>query len=166
MVLVLTLMCAYTDWRNGAVYNSLTYPATIIGLTLSFVIAPPDPWLSFAGFAASLICFGLLWYLGGMGAGDVKLLAAVGALKGLPFVLYSSIYTLFIAAMAGIVILAVRGRLPGTIRWMFLTFGSVFIPGMSPASLGEKTYIPFAPFIFIGTSIAICLEYLYGAFTI
>ena len=165
LVLIVTLVCAYTDWRHSTVYNSLTYPAALVGLFLSFIIVPPDPWGSFAGFAAALLCFGVLWYVGGMGAGDVKLLAAVGALKGLPFVLYSSIYVLFIASLAGIVILALTGRLWRTIRWIFFTLISLFVPGMSPPALTEKTYIPFAPFIFLGTTTAICLEYLYGPYT-
>lgn len=163
MVLVLALVCAFTDWRKGLVHNAFTYPAAAIGLTLSFVYAPPEPFGSLLGFLAALGSFGILWYFGGIGAGDVKLMAAIGAMKGLPFITYSSIYIIFIAAMVGIVVLALRGRLLRTIKWMCLTYISVVIPGMSPPELGdEKTYIPFAPFIFLGVTVAAYQEYMHG----
>lgn len=167
LALLLTLACSYTDWQKGMVYNTLTYPAAIAGIVLSFVISPPDPFWSLAGFTVALACYGLLWYVGGMGAGDVKLLAAVGALKGLPFVLYSSIYILFVAAMAGIVVLALRGRLKKTLKWIALVFASLFVPGMSlPKLEGEKTHMPFAPFIFLGVTFAVYLESANGPFTL
>jgi prepilin peptidase CpaA len=115
----------------------------------------------------SLGGFGLLWYFGGMGAGDVKLLAAVGALKGLPFILNASLYVLFAAAMAGIVLLAARGRLKRTLKWVGLVFASLLVPGIPrPALEGEKTHMPFAPFIFIGVTIAAYLEFANGPFTL
>jgi prepilin peptidase CpaA len=167
LVLLVTLVCSYTDWRKGLVYNALTYPAAAAGILLSFLYAPPDPFLSAAGLVASLFGFGLLWFIGGMGAGDVKLLAAVGALKGLPFILNASVYLLFVASMAGIVVLAARGKLPRTIKWIALVFVSLLVPGMSrPALEGEKTHMPFAPFIFVGVVIAVYLEFANGPFTL
>lgn len=167
VVILLTLICSYTDWAKGLVYNAVTYSGVALGVLLSFVSPSPDPFSSFAGLAAALVVFGLLWYVRGMGAGDVKLLAAVGALKGLPFLLNSSIYILAIAAMVGVIVLAVRGRLLRTLKWVGLTFISLFIPGMSSPGLpGERTQIPFAPFVFIGVAIAVYLEYLRGPFTL
>jgi len=162
--LLLTLACAVTDWRRGKVYNALTYPAALLGLIASVFATPPGLLMSAAGLGACLLGFGLLWYAGGLGAGDVKLMAAVGALKGLPFVVHSCFYIICAAAVAGIFLLAWRGRLLVVSKWVALTLASAVIPGMSaPALEGERMTVPFAPFIFIGTAITAYAEIVSGA---
>lgn len=163
LVLLLTLICAVTDWRHGKVYNALTFPAALIGLALSAVLNPSSLSVSALGLLGCLFFFGILWYVGGLGAGDVKLLAAVGALKGLPFAVYASFYIICIAAVAGVLVLAWRGRLGLVSKWIGLTMLSVVIPGMSaPPMRVEKTTMPFAPFIFAGTLITAYLEIVSG----
>ncbi len=56
------------------------------------------------GAAVGAIPFALLYWLGGMGAGDVKLMAGVGALFAFP----AAVHALFCIALAGGVVALVK----------------------------------------------------------
>jgi prepilin peptidase CpaA len=163
-ILLLTLISAVTDWRRGKVYNVLTYPAALLGVAASALLPPPALFMSVSGLVACLFFCGALWYFGGIGAGDVKLLAAIGAVRGLPFAVHMCFYTVCAAAVAGVFLLAWQGRLLPVSKWIALTLASAVVPGMSaPPLQGEKTTIPFAPFIFIGVCVTAYLEAASGA---
>jgi prepilin peptidase CpaA len=89
VVVVATLMAAVTDVGRFKVYNILTVPLLISGLVFHGV-TEGLPGVSgsllgaFFGFAALLI----VYVVGGMGAGDVKLMAGVGAWLGIPLTFY------------------------------------------------------------------------------
>jgi prepilin peptidase CpaA len=87
-----------TDLRNRRVPNVLTFGAAAVGLLVhaTFEGAAGAGW-SAAGWLAGLALFLPLFVLGGMGAGDVKLLAALGAWLGPGEVLWVALY----AAIAG-----------------------------------------------------------------
>jgi prepilin signal peptidase PulO-like enzyme (type II secretory pathway) len=97
-----------------------------------------------------------------MGLGDVKLMAAVGALKGLPFVLFSSFYIFCAASIAGVVVLAWKGRIFLVAKWIAGTLVASVIPGRSGPRLEDMTMMPFGPFIFVGTAFCVGLEIVYG----
>jgi prepilin peptidase CpaA len=78
-----SLLAMYTDFRWRIIPNRLTLPVIIMGLVLNLA---GNGWqgllFSFIGF---IVGFGLMllpYLIGGMGAGDVKLVAALGALLG------------------------------------------------------------------------------------
>ena len=166
ILLVVTAVCAITDARSGKVYNVVTYPSALIGLGLSFYLTPPTPAMSVLGLLAGLTLFGLIRKISGMGAGDVKLMAALGALKGLPFLLYGTFYILFAATVTALILIAWQGRLVPVLKWVALTIVSVVSPRYLRPNLNhEMTPMPFAPAIFIGSALSIYLENIYGPFT-
>jgi len=166
IVVLLAAICVYTDLRHGKIYNKLTYPAAGLGIALSFFQSNPDPYQSAAGLAGALLLYGLLRKLSGMGAGDVKLMAAIGAIKGLPFVIFGSLYIFVFGCLAGLVALAWKGRLIHGVKWVALTIASVMVPGKErPVHDGEMTSMPFAPAIFLGVAYVVYLEIVNGAFS-
>jgi prepilin peptidase CpaA len=166
VVLAITASCTYTDCVKGKVYNLCTYPAATIGVCLSLFSPPPDLFQSITGGLAGLAIFGVLWNAGGVGAGDVKLIAAIGALKGVHFIFFASFYIVCAAALGGLVVIVWKGRLWITIKWVGLTLVSPFLLNRSAPTLAPeaRSMIPFAPFVFIGTAYTLYLEYAFGQF--
>jgi len=86
-----SLLCAVIgaayDVRSRRVPNFVTFPAICFGLTMHFILGG---WAELGSAAASGLLCGfifLVFYLaGGMGAGDVKLITAVGCIAGLSFI--------------------------------------------------------------------------------
>ncbi|MDA0837993.1 MAG: prepilin peptidase [Planctomycetota bacterium] len=118
----LLIGAAYTDLVWGKVFNWLTYPAIVIGLLVAVAIGGQDrPFLLengqtiirstpaltsclfglFLGFGV----FYLFYLLGGVGMGDVKLMAAIGALMGWAFVLVAALYSALAGAVIGVAVL-------------------------------------------------------------
>src|SRR5262249_58939178 len=87
-----------TDLRARRISNRLTYTTAGLGLAIH---AAAGGWgglsWSAVGLLAGLAAFLLPFLLGGMGGGDVKLMAAIGALQGPQFVLLTAVY----AGLAG-----------------------------------------------------------------
>jgi prepilin peptidase CpaA len=113
LALLISAVAAATDVRNGRIPNKLTFPAMLIGLSLHSSIH------GIAGLVASLlglvICAGVPGILYkatqgvGIGGGDIKLFAALGAIMGpsagleveLSAFLLLGIYALFRQAYQG-----------------------------------------------------------------
>jgi prepilin peptidase CpaA len=94
VVLVAVLITAATDLWKFKVHNILTLPLLAGGLIYHGVmegsggLANSGLGMLF-GFGALIV----LYVLGGMGGGDVKLFTAVGAWLGMPFIFYAFLAT-------------------------------------------------------------------------
>ena len=96
ILLLLTLItAAVTDLRDRKVYNWLTFPAMIFGLTLAWADGGIGLFFDhlLRGFLPAVLIFGLFWWMGGLQGGDMKLMAAIGAIKGYPFIITSMFWT-------------------------------------------------------------------------
>jgi prepilin peptidase CpaA len=102
----LTAACV-TDLTSQRIPNVLTYPLMLVGLAYHAALYGA----SGLGFSAAGlgVGFGLLllqFMLGFVGAGDVKLLAAVGAWLGWQGVLTAFVFTTLLGGVYGLVVLA------------------------------------------------------------
>lgn len=108
---------AITDVRERRIPNRLTYPAMIAGLVLQAAV---HGWRGLIFSLAGGFLFGgvfLLFHLiRAMGAGDVKLAAALGCIVGLG----NSLRVMFFTAVAGgalaILVMIFTGRVKQTLR--------------------------------------------------
>ena len=104
------------DLCERRIPNLLTGPAILIALALHAVYGG---WSGLASSALAGLIAGaifLIFYLaGGMGAGDVKLIAAVGCLAGLSNTAYLLVLTSLAGGAMGIVFALMRGRLKETL---------------------------------------------------
>ncbi|SDC48347.1 prepilin peptidase CpaA [Paenibacillus sp. UNCCL117] len=89
-----------TDVRKRIIPNWLTVTGTAAGLAGHGVATGWDglAW-SALGLAAGFVPLLLLYAIQGVGAGDVKLFAAVGAVTGASFTLYTLAVSLFLAGI-------------------------------------------------------------------
>jgi leader peptidase (prepilin peptidase)/N-methyltransferase len=105
------LLLGAIDWRNFLLPDVLTLPLLVAGLAISYVIDPASvadhligAVAGFLVFAALAFVYRLLRNREGLGLGDAKLMAALGAWlgwQGLPS-------TLFFAAIGGLAFATVR----------------------------------------------------------
>ena len=106
---------AATDLKSRRIPNLLTGPALLLGLMLHFSF---DGWWGLgSSFLAGLICgaiFLIFFLAGGMGAGDVKLIAAAGCLAGLSNVSSLLILTALAGGVMGIALAVMRGQMKQT----------------------------------------------------
>jgi prepilin peptidase CpaA len=109
VVLGAVLIAAVTDVWKFKVYNALTVPLLASGLFYhGFRAELGDSALGLMfGFAALVP----LYIVGGMGAGDVKLMAAVGAWLGISLTFYVFIATSLAAGIYALGLVVWNGRL-------------------------------------------------------
>jgi prepilin peptidase CpaA len=172
--LLVLAVAVYTDLRYRRIPNWLVLPFLMAGLVIS-------PWRtdwdgnshsfgwhglgqfrwhgleqSFAGLGLGLLIYGFLFWMGGMGGGDVKLCAALGAWIG-PNQLFIA---LVMTGIAGGIIVLCWAAWSGFFKELFTGAGDLVFGwkqrGMSrdqELSLANplKRRIPYAPAIAMGT---------------
>ena len=103
LAITVALAASGFDLRSRRIPNALTLGGALAALIASAVTAGMGGiWSSAAGWALATAMWMPLYALGGMGAGDVKLMAAIGAWLGPLAVVYATLY----GAVAGAVMAA------------------------------------------------------------
>ncbi|MFZ3589153.1 A24 family peptidase [Bacillus sp. DJP31] len=109
LLLILLSICVFTDLKSRKIYNIVIFPSLLLSLIVHLVSnGLPGLWFSLSGFLVGLAILLIPYFMGGIGAGDVKLLAVIGALKGTMFVLATSVYMALIGGLIGLVVLLFR----------------------------------------------------------
>lgn len=109
ILMVVIAIAAIIDYRYKKVPNIVTLPAMAAGLAMAFMANGfTGLSVSTAGLFVGMALLYLPYAAGGMGGGDVKLLGAIGAIKGPWFV--------FIAFLA----MAIIGGVMAVIRMAFV----------------------------------------------
>ena len=149
------LAAGITDLRSSRVPNLITFPLALFGLVFH-TIADSGNGIVFS-LEGLCLGFGLLlgfYVYGGMGAGDVKLLAAVGAVVGPLNVFVGFLFAALLGGLYAVAIMVWYLGLSGTAeRIMFLFVSTVFVRVNVAASL-EETSLPklrYALVIGLGT---------------
>lgn len=107
----------YYDAKESRIPNFLAVAGLAAGLTFNLA-AQGTAGLIFAakGFAVAFFLMLLVYWLGGVGAGDVKLFGAIGAIMGALFTLSSLLYSTICAALIGLMLVAVKGELRSRLK--------------------------------------------------
>lgn len=123
MLSAVLLVCLVTDISRQKIYNKVVFPGILAALLLNLCIYGLDGLkMSFLGFLAGFAVLLIPYLLGGMGAGDVKLMAFIGAAKGALFVLNSAIYSALAGGAISLAILAVNGQLANFFKSIYNWF--------------------------------------------
>jgi prepilin peptidase CpaA len=154
LLILLLLICVVTDLRERKIYNKILLPFFIISLTYHF-FADGFSGLS-ASFLGALVGLSILlipYFMGGMGAGDVKLLAVIGGIKGISFVLMTALYMAMVGGIIGLCILLFRkgvvNRLKQTVYFFSCMVQGVKIPYVLDKDALSTTY-PYGVAIAVG----------------
>ena len=104
----LLLAVMYTDWRFLRIPNAFTYPAMLVGIAFGALEGLPGGL--FTGglvdhIAAFILAFAIsypFYAARGLKAGDAKLLMAIGALRGINFLLFAAVYGALIGGVLAV----------------------------------------------------------------
>ncbi len=156
--LVSAMTGAVTDVRTNRIPNWLTYGSLLAALAIRGYL---EAWYGLgAGVIGALVgggAFFLLFVLGGMGAGDVKLMAAVGAWTGARQVLVVMIGSAIAGGVLALFYIVFYRRIGSTVRSMgelirfHLTTGIGAHPDLNLQSSGVIR-VPYGLAIAAGTS--------------
>ena len=115
LVLACTLIVLFAiDLEHHLLPNAITLPGIVVGFLFSLLF-PPGPVASAIGI---LVGGGTLWLIGeayyryagqeGMGGGDLKMLAMIGAFLGWQLVLVTLVFSSITGAIVGLAVIASR----------------------------------------------------------
>lgn len=147
---------AVTDLTSRKIYNVVLMPALLFAIGYNWYQGGwPGLGHSLLGMLVGLLILIIPFAKGGMGAGDVKLLGTIGALKGLTFVVYAAIG---MGLAGGIMALGIWTWRLGFIRtisgiangiWMML---ATRFKNFSFTLTEEKIMVPYGLAIALGTA--------------
>ncbi|MEH7245304.1 A24 family peptidase [Neobacillus niacini] len=150
--LIVLFVCVVTDIKSRKILNLVTIPAIVMGFTYYIYMNGLEGFLySGKGFIVGFSLLLIPFMMGGIGAGDVKLLAAVGAIKGTYFVFYCFIFAAIIGGIIAFFIMLRRRELKSFFIRLF--YSLLFIKANEGTLNLDKTDL--APTIPYGVPIAI-----------
>lgn len=157
---VLVFVASVMDVTARRVPNAYVFAGMAAGLLLGTIrggiagFGAAGLWTSFGGACTGFLVFSLPYWLGGLGAGDVKLMTAVGALTSWRFALWAVLYTTIVGALIALGVLLVRGGLREA--WHGVFHSSRSERRALVASGDRQRTIPYA--------VAICLGSLWAVY--
>jgi prepilin peptidase CpaA len=112
----------FFDLRERKIPNKITFTGILIGIIVNLITGGWTGLLhAIVGTLAGLAIFFIPFLMGGMGAGDVKLMGAVGALMGWQFSLMTAVYSALFGGLMVLVYLLYSGKLKDTFKKMILS---------------------------------------------
>jgi leader peptidase (prepilin peptidase)/N-methyltransferase len=131
------------DLEHQLLPNAITLPGIVVGLIASSVL-PPGIIDALIG---AIVGGGVLWLIGeayfrysgheGMGGGDVKMLAMIGAFLGWKLVLVTLVLSSVLGSIIGVIVIAVR---KGGMKYA-LPYGTFLALGALVASLAGEAIV-------------------------
>jgi prepilin peptidase CpaA len=116
VLLMLIIAAAVFDVRYRRIPNWLTVSGVVAGIALNTAIGRPEAGTAFAleGLALGFGLYFILYLLHAMGAGDVKLMAAVGALTGPANWFGIFVVSAIVGGIMALILIVIRGRVKST----------------------------------------------------
>jgi len=143
ILIPILLLSAYTDVKHGRIYNAITIPACILGLLLGYLAGGlPGFFDSLKGLSIGLTVLLPFCFAGALGGGTLKLFAAVGALKGMAFILYSLGASAVAMVLFALLVTVIKKDALRQSRKIFSVFISLVFPMMKSAVTVESKSHP------------------------
>ncbi|MFZ5646639.1 MAG: A24 family peptidase [Bacillota bacterium] len=161
LLILLLVICIVTDIKSRRIYNNVLIPFLITALVANFLAGGWQNLVeSLKGLILGLAMLIIPFARGGMGAGDVKLLAVIGGIKGPAFVVNTFLAGALAGGVIALFLLAVNGRLTATLsRGLGLISGiliryGIMIRSKNSVEKKKPLYFPYTLAIGAGTAAA------------
>ncbi|MHB8110706.1 MAG: A24 family peptidase [Syntrophorhabdaceae bacterium] len=127
ITIIILCIAVTNDIRFRRIPNWLTFPAMSAGITYHVCTAGIDGLvLSIAGLLVGFSVFFIFHLKGGMGAGDIKLMAAIGSLFGPKDILYAALFTAIAGGIYAIAVILVRHNKQAVLRYKIMAKNLLF----------------------------------------
>jgi prepilin peptidase CpaA len=164
VLLVLVVAAGIYDLRTRKIPNWLNLSGLILGIGLNvFFLQSHGLVVALLGFGLSLLIYVPLYLVRGMGAGDVKLMAAIGSIAGPQNWLIIFLVTALLGGAAALALVFFKKRLPETLANLSVILTEL-LRGQAPfhkdpaldmrskRSLG----LPHGALIAVGSAVFVC----------
>lgn len=155
MLVIGVMLAAFVDIRTRRIPNAVTAPMSALGIALA-ALGSDDQSLGAAvlGLALGLLLMLPGYALGATGAGDVKLLAAVGALLGPAGVVVAFVWTAIAGGGLAVATALYRRRLTATLAGTGRLLTSPADARQTIAATAASSRFAYGPAIAIGSIVA------------
>lgn len=120
LVLILLILGLYTDTKSYKIKNSVIISFVCAGLIVNYVysgVSGVGDWI--IGFTLPILVLFILFILRMLGAGDIKLIATIGGILGIQFLIDSSIYILIAASIMALFKMLIKRNLKTRLNHFF-----------------------------------------------
>lgn len=161
LLVPLAVIIAYYDVRYRRIPNPFVIATFIAGVAMNTMFGGlQGAYSSFAGCCLAFVLMFMLHIFGAMGAGDVKLFAAIGAVTGAPLVLPTFLIVLLTGGLLAIVSILRAGIAMSTMHRVLQIFVGM-LPGWQMPKFAvpaDRRYtIPYGVAITLGSIISITI---------
>ena len=161
LLLIFTILAiaSLTDLFYKKIPNWLTFSSLICGFFFQIIFRGFDGFFnSLQGIGTGFALTFIVYLAGGLGAGDVKLMAALGAFLGPKEIIIAFIFSSFLSGAYALILLILHGFILQTIKRYFKMFRAliftlqlIYIP---PLSAEKQLGLRFGVMIALGTLLA------------
>lgn len=136
LLVILIVICIFTDLKQRRIYNLVLLPSVLTAFLIHFYNGGFTQLLwSIKGLLLGIAILFIPFAKGGIGAGDVKLLGTIGALKGTAFVINVFLTGALAGGLISLLLLIKAGRLK---FFFFKHIQTLLYPGISRESYANS----------------------------
>jgi len=141
LLMMLITTSGVCDFKERKIPNKITFTGILTGILFNFFWGG---WIglvhSIFGLLAGLSIFFIPFAMGGMGAGDVKLMGAIGALMGWEFSVMTALYSAIVGGIMVLIHLLYTGKLRETLKKMVFALINLLLRYASRLGYNETIY--------------------------
>ena len=162
VLVVILVICMITDILHRKIFNKVVFPSLIIALCFNLFYNGFGGLQIYAlGFLAGFGIFLVPFLLGWIGAGDLKLVAVIGAFKGYEFAIYASLLIATVGAIFSLIYVVKNKQFKVTMIKIGYFLSGFFVHKKNLSSYSQEmasSTIPYGVAICIGGVLTIFAE--------
>ena len=148
ILLLISILGGIYDWKSRRIPNWLTFGTFCLALLVNIFNLKMNGVLNcIFGFIVGILLLIIPYLMGGMGAGDVKLLGAIGSLVGYKNIILIFFYSAICGSLMGLIWIIFT---PGHLKFLITT-------GQLLPIVDKKQKLPYGIAISMGTILYIIL---------